>query len=698
MESIRYLLEANNREPENIIALSLLGDAYLFKAIGNSDPKGLTVAEVEYESLTQAIDYYGQTLALAEHVNVPDGIKPFLINYATALYFSGKYSEAYEKVHKAIEYGIDQDELFLVKARVETATGDYKKAYESYDSLSSERQVFEKAFTYLAEHKYDDCITYLKGILSDKKISDQDRVICNEILVDALVSAKQFEQAHTLLVQIHKDGKSSWRTNLTWARYYEHHEDYAKSDECIESALADSSYHPHAVTDSIDYFGRNSRFTDIISLLDKVLAESGDFIHSYQDFIYYNLAKAYYFNEQYFEAIEASKHGISEGVTEVRFRDILADSYLRNGNYTESAKILQLIYNTDPTDYQTVINLGNMLVRIGQVEEGFTHLSTASEMPAGANDSILMVSLSQVSVLLGDCDKALELAAIAKDLDKDQPTSQAHPYFMALGLRCGDTDKSVRHMVEYSSTYPKQNFVKQIKSIERDQNGEETLTEEFLDFMANSHDRFTNILSHYKTGNMPLAMLAHQFRSPLSNIYNWRYIYNIHINIDSGLSTDRDKEIKQACECKTIIIDYLSLLILSRLSLLDILLADFDEILICHRTFDEIINSIQYGADEVVTDLWEKIRKSPKVTLVSKQHHSDCFPDDFTDVAGEAFQGSCSYAKKTNILFCVGDVTLRKVSATVEVETVGVLSLLARFFINKRIDLLEIAKCKSLLI
>ena len=348
--AIQYLLEANDREPENIIALSLLGDAYLFKAIGNSDPKGLTVAEVNYENLTQAIKYYEQTLAQAGHVNVPDGIKPFLINYATALYFSGKYNEAYEKVHKAIEDGIEQDELFLVKARVETATGAYEKAYDSYDSLSSGKQYFEKAFTYLADKKYDDCITHLKGILSNTKTSDEDRVICNEILADSLVSAKQFEQAHTLLIQMHKDGKSSWRTNLIWARYYEHHEDYDKSNECLQSALTDSSYHPHAVTDSIEYFGRNSRFSDIISLLGKVLAESGDFIDSYQDFIFLNLAKAHYFNEQYFEAIEASKHGISEGVQETIFRDILADSYLKNGNYTESAKILQLKYDTDPTD------------------------------------------------------------------------------------------------------------------------------------------------------------------------------------------------------------------------------------------------------------------------------------------------------------------------------------------------------------
>lgn len=698
-QAIHYFLLANKIKPNNIYVVSMLGDAYLFKALSNAENNDITIAEVEYKNLNTAIQYYEEALSASDNSQIPRDLKPFVINYAAALFYMGDYAEATKKVQKAIDFGVEHDQLYLTKARIETATGDYSSAYNSFKKISDEKLYFEQVFIFLAQKKYDSAISYLSGLLSSHETASDVKDMCNEVLVDIYTFNDQFEQAFELLTAIHRNGKSSWRTRLVWAKYYEHSHEFENADDSINRALAESNYHPHAVVDSIEYFGRNSRFHDIVKLLQDVLAKCNVTHHSYLKFTHLHLAKAYYFNEQFFEAIEAVKQGKDElEINDDALLNILADSYFRAGNYSKSQQILKKIYDSDPADYQNIINLGNILVRIGQVEDGISYLEKALQMPQGESDSTLMISLSQAFMLTGDCHKALDLAERAKDLDKDKPIAQSHPYYMNIAIRCGATDSSVKHMAEYHACYPRQEIVREITAIEHDDQGQEVLTSEFLEFMNNSSERFNKILNLYKATNVPLALVAHQYRAPINEIYNWRNIYDIKININSGNIEDVELDLKEALKFNKITIDFLGLLILARIDMLDVFLLDFEEIYVSHRTFDEIINSILYSNDVLVRKVWDKIRQSPKVTLIQPVKAAETFPDELIDIIGVAFAESCDFAKETDYLFCLGDLAVQNLCRSKNISAVGVLPILDRFLHNKKIDFEAYSRAKLVLV
>lgn len=696
--AISFLKEANNLNKEDIATLSFLGDAYLFKAIGDNSKEEHIFSKEKFVDITQSVKYYEQALDIGKVERIPVELSYFLINYSAALLFLGQHKEAYDKIQKALLYGISDDELFINKARLETILGNYQDALDSCKNISSENKFIETALIYITEGNYKNCITYIKSNLTNISIDTNTKIILKEILADALIDSNLLDESKEVLLDITKSKYESWRTHISWAKYYEK---CLKTAQCIDHvniALTLHNKHPNCVVEAINIYGRNERYELIIKLLNTVLENNECEQELYKTFVFVNIAKAQFYKHEYYSVIETYRKGVLYGVSKDAFNKLLIETYRDLGNFSYAKKYALLEYAKNPKDFHLLFSLGNFSIRTGSIEEGIRYLHDSLQEQDSINSlSSIFISLSQAYILLSDYKKALHYAQKAKDADLKIPSSNAHSYFMHTSIRCGDINTGVEYMIDYHNHYPKHNIVKSIPSLMRDSEGAETLDPEFIDFLKNQHIAFDNALNIYKQSKLPLFFLAKYFQQPLSSIYEWRNIYNININIGSGSPTAFNKEIDLCKDAHAITIDFLSLIILSRVGCLENFLLEFRIIYISHCTFDEILNSIIYVDNKLVNNLLYIIINSPKIKFFSKETSGNYINNEFVELFDNSIIDTVIYSVDNNLLQCIADFTTRELLNKQNINSVSPLAIINRIYESKKISIVEYSHIKSLL-
>ncbi|KAB2890951.1 MAG: tetratricopeptide repeat protein [Desulfobulbaceae bacterium] len=672
-----------------------IGDAHLFKALGSGVDSDIVLSEDGVQELSLAVKFYRSGNELYKGGQYPKDLNYFITNYTAALCLIGKHREAYEKAQYGLKLGVDHEELFLNKARLETIFGNYEDAHESFDKISDENRLFERANIFLSEGRSDDCIKFLHQLMESQDNDSEIFANCEDLLVEAYLQKDSLDKVSGLLLKVGRERRDTWRTKLGWARYYDKTSEWNRCEEFALIAIQESDRHPGCVVDVVNIYGRNEQFGKIILLLQSIIDEERCSQTSYAAFVYRNLAKAQLFDGRYHEVIKSAEKAKEVNVYEDEIGNLQLEAYLKIGDYTNAKSVAKALYRNHQDDYHLIYTLGALHIATWDLENGKKFL----EQCLGINDQDVrvLITLGQTYFLEGDCNKSLEFARLAKDIDVSDPSSQAHSFFIQLHMLCGEVDLSAKYMHEFHNDFPDQQIVHVFGS-EHTETGETKIPNELAEILQERATNFKTALDLYRNNSLPLTFLAKTFNLAVSVVYDWRRYYDLKINIEDGNPKVVFEETKNVLSFDKIILDYLSLLIFARLGLLNEILDEFKGIYVSHRTLEEITSSIVVQNDFMSREIFNALRFSPKVIYFSPESTLNVIEEEVVDVFTQSVEESLVYALEQDMPICFGDVKVRNYAKQKgKFISSGPVAMLHRLAGKNRISLADLARKKSIL-
>lgn len=288
------------------------------------------------------------------------------------------------------------------------------------------------------------------------------------------------------------------------------------------------------------------------------------------------------------------------------------------------------------------------------------------------------VMLSNVAILEGKLDESYSYAEKAKEAVSYLPKSEVHSFFVNRSLRCNQQDKGVTYMTNFMEEYPKvDDWVKSIKAIEEDDNGNEVPTKEFREIMSAQIQNFNNMIELLKNGQIGIVSLSKYRGQFINEIFKWRDIYTIPININSGDVQELQKEIEN--EYKTIVIDAIGLYILADIDELDIL-NNFNEVYITYSTL-EYLNNMLLSSEDVKlrnVSMYISSKFSIKVKAVNYKYY-DFIDVKIADHIDSYILDSIVYARINNITYCYGDAIISLLTKEIDCRSIGIVGLVKKF-------------------
>lgn len=672
-----------------------MGDAHLFKALGSGVDTDMVLSEDGVQELSLAVKFYRSGNELHKGGQYPKDLSYFITNYTAALCLLGKHREAYEKAQYGLKLGVDHEELFLNKARLETILGNYEDAHESFDKISDENRLFERANIFLSEGRSDDCITFLLELMESQANDPEIMASCEDLLVEAYLQNTSLDKVSGLLLKVGRERRDTWRTKLGWARYYDRTSEWNRCEEFAIIAIHESDRHPGCVVDVVNIYGRNEQFGKIILLLESIIDEEGCSQSSYASFVYRNLAKAQLFDGRYFEVIKSAEKAKKIDVYGDEICNLQLEAYLKIGDYTNAKSLAKALYRNHQDDYHLIYTLGALHIATWDLENGKHFLEKCLDI--NNQDARVLITLGQTYFLEGDCNQSLEFARQAKDIDVSDSSSQAHSFYIQLHMLCGEVDLSARYMHEFHNDFPDQQIVHVFDS-EHTETGETKIPNELAEFLQDRATNFKAALDLYRNNSLPLAFLAKIFNLPVSIVYDWRKYYDLKINIEDGNHKVVFEETKAVLSFDEIILDFLSLLIFARLGLLNEVLDEFKAIYVSHRTLEEITSSIVVQNDFLSREIFNALRFSPKVMYFSPESPLNVIENEVVDVFTQSVEESLVYALELGVPICFGDVIVRNYAKQKgEFISCGPVAMLHRLVGKNRISLVDLASKKSIL-
>lgn len=296
------------------------------------------------------------------------------------------------------------------------------------------------------------------------------------------------------------------------------------------------------------------------------------------------------------------------------------------------------------------------------------------------NKEIVYSMLSNIAVLKNNLDLAFEYCEKAKEIVKDLPKSPIHQFYVARSLRCNKIDSGFKHMGDFMENYPKiDDWVKPINVLEQDDDGHKKLTKEVEDFFKKSSNRFNTQVKQLKSGSLGFVNIA--VGQMYDNIFSWKDIYNIKVNVNSGdiEEIEKEKHIKN----NSIVIDVIGLYILSDIGELN-LLKNLNSVYITYSTIEYLNTMLLHNENENVRDILKFIKSNLNIITVTANHRLSNLFDKIDQCLDKCILDSLYYAQQNNITYYYGEHILKLVAGCYNINTAGIMALVQKENIERR--------------
>lgn len=702
-EAIEYLSLAIEKGTHEFLAMALLGNVFLLKAFGGKEriPDINLNRDIDLKYLTESAAWFEKAFQLARDLGLERGLKTFYVNASSAYFFLGKHREAYEEITKAIGLGLREEGLLIHKGKIEVVLGRMAEAKRTYSSIEGHSAKIEEALVSIIEDRDEDAAQILRGLLAESpSLGPNEKTLCQELLAEAFVKLGQYVEATEILNSLERGGRLTWESKVAHAKLREYSQnDIGGATQLHKQAVDESARHPRAVFEAVRFYGRTKQFNLIIDLLQGLIDEDLPLAEVAKEDVYRYLAKAHYHKGSFFRAVEVALEGLSKGAERQALNDVLAESYFASKRYSEANQVFLEILNETPNDFKKNLDVAATFAMMGRVEESIPYFERAERLSHGSPDSVFFMNYSKVTLLQGDKEKALRLAERARDLDKDRPKSPAHPFYAHMGVRCGQVDNTVQYLAEFHACYPKESWVWTVRAIEEAEDGSKKLAPEFLKFMQTQSERFNRAIKFYKNSPLPLYHLAKFFGRQVNDIWQWRYFYQLPIYIESGDSEVMRQEFDNLRSVRHVMMDYLVLLIMNHLGLLEVLVKEFDTLYVSQSLFDEIQQNIIDIEDAELWKLWDLLRHSLQVRFVVNDMDS-CKEEErkLGDVIGGPMLDTLLTARDNGYVLCCGDERYKRMARGFEVRVTGIYALIEHLRLAGTISDFDASRVKLQLI
>jgi|GEM_PF-3714207 len=702
-EAIEYLSLCLEKGAHEYMAMVLLGNAFLMKAYGGREriPDLNLNRDIDLKYLTISAAWFEKAFKLARDLGLEGDLKKFYANASSAYFLIGKHREAYEEIKKAIGLGLREESLLIHKGKIEVVLGRMDEAKRTISSIEGYTALIEEAVISIIDNRNEDGVRILRSLLEGSvSLEPNEKTLCQELLAGAYVEIRQFDEAMEILNSLDQEGRATWESKITGAKLREYSQnDIPGATQFFKQAVEESSRHPRAVFDAIRFYGRTRQYDLIIDLLQGLIDEDMPLAEVGREDVYRYLAKAHYHKGNFFKAIKVALEGLSKGVERRALRDVLAESYVASKRYPEANQVFIEILDESPNDFRKNLDVAATFAMMGKVEESVQYFVRAERVSHGSPGSSFFINYSKVKLLQGDKKDALKFAERAKDLDKDLPRSAAHAYYAHMGVRCGQVDSTAQYLAEFHACYPKETWIRTIKTLEEEGDGTKKLAPEFLEFMQAQSERFNQGIKLYKTSPLPIYFLAMFFRRQVQDVWQWRYFHRLPIHIESGNPELMGQEIDDLRTVRHLMLDYMALLITNHFGLLGALLQEFDLLYVSQSLFDEIQQNIIDIEDAELRKLWDLLRHGSKFRFVVIDNEPYKEEElELVDVIGESMRDTLLIAKDKGFVLCCGDERYKRIARGLEIKIAGIYALIERLRLSGSITNFEASRVKLELI
>ena len=626
---------------------------------------------INYQYLIESKLACEKSLSLAKKFKNIKLYEETLLLYINILALLGKGKEALENLEN-IKFMGNNEEFIKFEDRLKFL---YSKQENNIATLNEEEIYLKTIFDLLDCNKYSEVISKIESDCLNK-YKNSIRIHC--ILLECYIETKEYKKFIRHIRNFDIDAQDSNLLIKIKARYHMQQEEYEEAEKYLNNSI-DKYRDPDSYCLLLQLYDKQNEKEKFEYLAQRILKEDKfvlevEYIRFYK--YYFNFLFKYNF---YDKALSILKNCCDKDkFGEINYMNININILSNLGRHFDSAQELEKLFKTN-NDYKIIFNAANEYFRCNELERSMEILNNLEDKNVSFLEKIYVMK-SNIYILKNDLEKSYEYAEKAKEMVKDFPKSEIHNFFVSRSLRCNKIDSGVIHINEFLESYPKvDDWVKSIKSIDVDSDGNEILSPEITEFLEIQSNEFNNLLNIIRQGQIGISLICKQKNYGINDLIKWKDIYNIKININAGYNEKMNTEIKNISDI--IIIDAFILYILADIDELE-LLKNFKKVNICNSTIEYLNYLLLKKEDENIRKILLYIECEINIQIIYINNHiKNNFETIFRDSCDDFILDSILYAKESGYSYCYGEVYIKQICDTIGGKSFSLVSLIS--YLNK---------------
>lgn len=564
-----------------------LGELFLSSAF----PHNVAFTDVEFHDVVNR-DYVQRSIQCFEkaiHLNSSQNNKhlnrEIYKNLAIAFLFNREFEKSIEYFEKAIDDGLEDDEIHIYLGMAYGALGIYEKSIECYQPLIDkgiESFVVRAnlAVAYSIENRLEDAEILLNKLIEE--FPQRLRLYTN--LSHVLYKKNEFQQGIQKLNEASQHLTLDCDAHYVLGKLYYKIEEYELAVKHFKKSIEINNEAIYSIRELIGLYVHCQMDKYALKYAEELIALNYD--NKSTD--YHNIAVIYHNIGHNLKAIEYEKKALEFGYRNVTVYKFLCICLMQECLIEDARTYFNEGLTANPNDLELKHDYGIFLFQIGNLDEAVTILNSLIET---SNYIAAYISLANIYILSGDDEKAIEYATKATSNEHDN--EQAH--FM-LGKALSNAGKSDEAQKEYTIVQkinPKSKFVK-------------FLPIDVSDLSSDiPSDELQDIVNKYENASITLSKAVETADVSISDML--MYLNNKKVCMSLNLSsTHIERNEKVNIIKKSAVVDIAILEILVQVEELDLLNQFFDHIYVTKEFECKTFNSM-YKADNPYREIRLKL-------------------------------------------------------------------------------------------
>lgn len=587
-EAIDYGKKAVNMEKTTPSYYQHLGNIYLEA----SSPKNEIFIKDEFykkinkDFILKSIQCFEKAIELNisqnnEHLN--SSIYP---NLASALLVNDHFEASIEFNEKAIECGIEFDEIYMNLGMAHISLGNFKKCIEYYEPLVAKGiDSFvvraNLSLAYLIDNRLDDAELLLETLIS----KSPEHLYLHIHLAQVKDKKREFQQGIEVLNRASKSIPLNWHANYLLGRLHYKNEVYDLAARYFKQAIKQNNEAIIPIRDLIDLYLECQMPEYALKYAEDLV----DLNPENKSIHYFNIAVIHHDMEDYLSSIEYAKKALELGYEDVKVYRLICTSLLIECLIEEARNYFDAGLKDYPEDLDLRHNYAILLSQTGDTEEAIDILNNLIESD---NESVAAhITLSNIYYSLGNDEMAIEYATKATTIKPED--EYAHFILGNILSKVGRIDEAVDQFNIMRNINPKSKLVIYAP------------IEHILSIFDNQFDELKDAIDEYENGYITLSRASEIAHVSISNILN--HSNNEKIAKSLNLSDDQLKSIEDiTIKKKSVVVDIAILEILSQVGELQLLHLCFDNVYVTKEFENDIFKRL-YRAEEPYREIRTKL-------------------------------------------------------------------------------------------
>lgn len=662
-----------------------VGLSYFSFATKDTTEKGyITFDKVDFDMLLEAVNVFEDILEQMKGKKDILILKRMIPFYVNALEMIDEPQKVIDLTMQT-EYieGFDSEDVSKMKAHAGLKLG--RNPEDLTEGLNSNEKLKLDVtwLMYKGDHK---AVVEIIGSIMDTIFIDDEQMIAFYLISLSKTDTNKFKS----MFEKYSNGRENEvRFRLIWIQYLESNGEIEVAKAKLDDLLKDSP-NKVVVNDAYRFYKRHGYVKDAFDITSAVMDNKFSVLRGdLPDFI-----EAHFFtllNNKDYEELDGFYNQIDFEILTNKIKLQIEIEYLNiKGEVIRTAEKC-VEYSELTSDYNIALKGACLYIKGGNTDNGIELLEDLLYVKNIRTSDVYM-QLAQAYVLKEDYDNAFKMAYQAKETDKDHYKSESHRFFVSLSLRVNRVDDSVRYMGEFHEEFPKNDWIKPVTIIKKDNEGNESVDLEAINSVIGDRTPYNTVREIYFSYQIGLSTYMKLLNeTKIDHIFaEMRYLKR-KIKIASGYIQLINEEAKLINDI--ILVDTLSLFVLAETDILE-LLEDFDKVFVTYSTIEFIQTSLLMNESKVYRKILSFIKNKSNIIIVPISAveiiHDDRFLEETCHNLGYSINNKIPY-------LCV-DFNVKEYMKDIADYVVGISSLIRGLSLKKLEKRDKYSRCNNKLL